>query len=99
VFITHAHIDHIGALPVAEQRGLFADDASIIMTRPTNALASILLHDSRQIHKQEAEEFDRPQEFTSSDVEQVLDRVTSVGYDRDHQYGARGWRRTAPTSP
>lgn len=84
VFITHAHIDHIGGLPVAEQRGLFADDASIIMTRPTNALATILLHDSLQIHKQEAEELGRPQDFTSDAVERVLDRVTSVGYDRDH---------------
>jgi predicted metal-dependent RNase len=83
-FITHSHIDHIGGLPVAEQRGLFADDASIFMTRPTNALASILLHDSLQIHKQETDELDRPQQFTSSDVEKVLDRVTSVGYDRDH---------------
>lgn len=84
VFITHAHIDHIGGLPVAEQRGLFADDAAIVMTRPMNALASILLHDSLQIHKQEAAELDQPQEFTSNDVEKVLDRVTSVGYDRDH---------------
>ena len=84
VFITHTHIDHIGGLPVAEQRNIFADDASIFMTRPTNALASILLHDSLQIHKQEAEEFNRPQEFTIDDVEQVLDRVTSVGYDRGH---------------
>ncbi|WP_135666710.1 MBL fold metallo-hydrolase [Halorhabdus rudnickae] len=84
VFITHAHIDHIGALPVAEKRGLLADDASIVMTRPTNALTGILLHDSLQIHKQEAEELGRPQEFTSDDVERVLDRVTSVGYDRDH---------------
>lgn len=81
-FITHAHIDHIGGLPVAEQRGLFGDDASIFMTRPTNALASILLHDSFQIHKQETKELGRPQQFTSDDVERILQRVTSVGYDR-----------------
>jgi predicted metal-dependent RNase len=84
VFITHAHIDHIGGLPVAEQRGLLADEALIFVTRPTNALATILLHDSLQIHKQEAEELGRPQEFSSDDVERILGRVTSVGYERDH---------------
>lgn len=84
VFITHAHIDHIGGLPIAEHQDLLADDTSIFMTRPTNALASILLHDSLQIHKQETAELNQPQQFTASDVKRVLARVTSVGYDRDH---------------
>lgn len=83
VFITHAHIDHIGALPVVEQRGLFADDAPIIMTQPTEALASILLKDSLKIHQIVCEKFDEPQQFTEQDVQSVLDRVTERGYGRD----------------
>jgi Cft2 family RNA processing exonuclease len=83
VFVTHAHIDHIGGLPIAEHHGLLSDDASIFMTRPTNALASILLHDSLQIHKQETAKLNQPQQFTATDVERVLARVMSVGYDRD----------------
>ncbi|CAJ52124.1 MBL fold metallo-hydrolase [Haloquadratum walsbyi] len=83
VFITHAHIDHIGGLPVAEHHGLLDDDASIFMTRPTNALASILLHDSLQIHKQETAELNQPQQFTATDIEQVLSRIMTIGYNRN----------------
>ena len=46
VFLTHAHVDHIGALPVLEARGLLADDAPILATRPTDALTTVMLWDS-----------------------------------------------------
>jgi Cft2 family RNA processing exonuclease len=86
VFLTHAHIDHIGALPVAEQRGILTDDAPIITTRPTNALAHILLHDSLKIHKIQAEERDQPQQYTTDDVEKVLDRFEGHGYESGSRY-------------
>jgi Cft2 family RNA processing exonuclease len=86
VFLTHAHVDHIGALPVAEQRGLLADDAPIIATRPTDALAHILLHDSLKIHKLQAEELDQAQQFTGEDVESVLDRFEGHGYESGSLY-------------
>jgi predicted metal-dependent RNase len=86
VFITHAHIDHIGALPVAEHQGLLADDAPIITTRPTNAIASILLNDTLKIHQLECEEFDQSQKFTDQDVRAVLDRIDTRGYGRDRCY-------------
>jgi len=86
VFLTHAHVDHIGALPVAEQRGLLADDAPIITTRPTNALAHILLHDSLKIHKLQSEEHDETQQFTEADVERVLNRFEGHEYDHGSRY-------------
>jgi len=86
VFLTHAHVDHIGALPVAEQRGLLADDAPIITTCPTNALAHVLLHDSLKIHKLQSEERDEPQQFTEADVEKVLNRFEGHEYDHGSRY-------------
>lgn len=86
VFVTHAHIDHIGALPVAERRGLLADDAPIITTRPTDALASLLLNDSLKIHKLECGEFDRQQKFTKQEVRAVLDRIEGRVYGRGECY-------------
>lgn len=76
VFLTHAHIDHSGGLPVLEHRGLLADDAPIITTRPTTALAHTLLHDSIKIHIEETEQQGREQEFTRDDVHDVLERFT-----------------------
>lgn len=80
VFLTHAHIDHCGGLPVLEARGLFADDATIITTPPTASLATILLKDSLKIHRQEAQQHGTSQQFTDIDVERVFDRMTTVDY-------------------
>ncbi len=87
VFVTHAHIDHIGGLPVAEHRGLLAADAKIVATRPTTALAEILLHDSARIHDQAVTQTDQTRAFTSDDVQTVLDRFESVDYGRGSHRG------------
>ena len=81
VFLTHAHVDHIGALPIIKSRGLLAEDAQIITTRPTSAIAHILLHDSLKIHKLEADERNQPYQFTTDDVTTVLNRFEGLGYD------------------
>ena len=96
VFLTHAHVDHIGALPIVESRGLLAEDAPIITTRPTSAIAHILLHDSLKIHKLEADERNQPTQFTTDDVTAVLNRFEGLGYDRgvihdlEYEFGDAG---------
>jgi len=80
VFLTHAHIDHTGALPILEHKGLLAKSAPVIATRPTGALAHTLLHDSLKIHKEEAREMGQEQEFTREDIHDVLGRMETLQY-------------------
>lgn len=86
VFLTHAHIDHTGALPLCEARGLLADDAPIIATRSTGALAHILLWDSFKIHTMEMAERNQPQRYTEDDVQRTLERFDGVPYGSDAHY-------------
>jgi metallo-beta-lactamase family protein len=80
VFLTHAHIDHCGGLPVLENRGLLDDDAPIITTPPTAQIAHTLLEDSLKIHKHETRSSGKTQQFTQEDVKAVYDRFTPIGY-------------------
>ncbi|MDF9746486.1 MBL fold metallo-hydrolase [Natrinema salsiterrestre] len=80
VFLTHAHIDHCGGLPVLEARGFLDDDAPIIATRPTVDLAKTLLEDSLKIHRREANRDGKSQRFTQADVSAVFDRFQPVDY-------------------
>ena len=81
VFLTHAHIDHTGSLPILEHKGLLAKSAPVIATRPTGALAHTLLHDSLKIHREEAREMGQEQQFTREDVHNVLGRMETLQYD------------------
>lgn len=81
VFLTHAHVDHCGALPVLEAEGLLATAAPIICTRPTAAIAHQLLLDSLKIHSIEAEQNNRQQRYQRHDVHDVFERFTAVGYE------------------
>jgi len=80
VFLTHAHIDHCGGLPVLENRGLLDDDAPIITTPPTAQIAHTLLEDSLKIHKRETQSSAKRQQFNEKDVKQVYDRFMPIKY-------------------
>jgi metallo-beta-lactamase family protein len=69
VFITHAHIDHIGRLPK-----LFRDGfrGKIYSTRPTKDFAELLLLDSEHILKQEAEHHKKPPLYEINDVNEIM---------------------------
>lgn len=86
VFLTHAHIDHVGALPLLESHNLLAPQARVLTTRPTEALADTLLRDSFKIHRMEAEQAGRELLYSKTDLRQVLDRFRSQGYIEDDVY-------------
>jgi metallo-beta-lactamase family protein len=96
VFLTHAHIDHSGALPVIENRGYLKDDAPIIATPPTTQLAQTLLDDSLKIHKQETRNSPQGQQFTKEDVTAVYERFKPLHYG---QYPLNDFVDTADGEP
>jgi predicted metal-dependent RNase len=57
ILISHAHIDHVGSLPVlhARQSDIQDEPIPIYMTEPTRRLAEIMLNDSAKIQQSRAE--------------------------------------------
>ena len=86
VVLTHAHLDHVGRLPLLAQTGftgpIFATPATIEMT-------GLILRDSAKIQTQDAERHNRkrpnevPQEplYTMAETETILRQLKPVPYD------------------
>lgn len=57
ILISHAHIDHVGSLPILHRQQSEAQDSPIpvYMTEPTRRLAQIMLEDSAKIQRQRSE--------------------------------------------
>ncbi len=70
IFISHAHHDHLGSLPVLQRRH---PEAPVLMTEATRQLSDVMLHNSVNVmvRKQEDEEADVPL-FTHREVNQLV---------------------------
>lgn len=88
VVLTHAHLDHSGALPLLVKRGY---KKKIFCTEATADLLEIMLKDSAKLQEEEAEFRNRrgwskhkPAEplYTMLDAEKALRHVEPIGYDR-----------------
>ena len=89
VLATHAHIDHIGLIPLLVKRGY---TGKILTTTATSGLATIMLPDSAHIQEQEAEWQNRKNEragkahvdplYTVKDVEKTLKQFHGVPYGK-----------------
>jgi metallo-beta-lactamase family protein len=92
--LSHAHIDHCGNFPNLCRQGF---NGNIYCTFATRDLASIMLTDSAQIQKADAEFVSRkraekklpPVEplYTTEDAEKTVRQFVSVGYDRPMPIG------------
>jgi metallo-beta-lactamase family protein len=93
VLLTHAHMDHVGYLPVLVNAG-FA--GPVWCTAPTVDLARIVLRDAGFLQERDAEDArlggwskhanPRPL-YDSADVERTLPLLTTVDYERDLDLG------------
>jgi len=70
LFLTHAHLDHSGLIPVAVKKGKVC---RIVSTPPTLELARLLFYDTRKILGDSCP-------FTEEDVEETLSRWETKDY-------------------
>jgi putative mRNA 3-end processing factor len=80
VFVSHAHLDHTGALPLFDQNGL---RASIFCNSMTREMAKILLKDSLHVELLE----NREAGYKKENIYNILGSMQMVRYDRPVQAG------------
>ena len=92
VFLTHAHIDHTGLLPLLYSKGF---KGKVIATEATRDLCSIMLRDCAHIQMQEAEwktrkakrgakDFDVKPLYTMEDAEGIIRKILPFAYNAEY---------------
>ncbi len=77
LFITHAHLDHVGRIPKLVKDGY---KGPIYSTPETQALAEVVLNDAVNILKEEADREGVSPLYDASDVQQVFPLWKTVNY-------------------
>jgi metallo-beta-lactamase family protein len=85
LFITHAHIDHVGLVPKLYRDGF---RGKILTTEPTKDLMGLVLEDSQQILEKEFRKRGGDLMFSRRDVDEVLKLIKTVKYGRKRKLEA-----------
>ncbi|MDD3032448.1 MAG: MBL fold metallo-hydrolase [Candidatus Pacebacteria bacterium] len=80
VFLTHAHLDHSGRLPILYKEGF---RGKVFSTKPTKDLAEIILKDSARIFEKD---FKTPL-FDFNDISNIMNSFETFDYYKKNQAG------------
>lgn len=84
LFITHAHLDHVGLIPKLVKAGF---RGPIYSTPPTKDIAHISLEDSLSMLEREAQDHSQAPLFNEDDVKQAMSQWKTFGYHDPIQIG------------
>ena len=82
VIVTHAHLDHVGRLPLLTKGGYAGH---IYATPPTIELTKLILEDALEIMIYNKRKFGSPILYESSDVANVLSQMKVVDYHQPYE--------------
>lgn len=84
VIVTHAHLDHVGRLPLLVKNGF---DGFIYATPPTKELTKLVLEDTFGVMEFENRKNGKPLLYKLGDIEEVMGRFKTVDYHESFTIG------------
>lgn len=85
LFVSHAHLDHVGRIPKMVREGF---KGRILSTPPTREITAVMLEDSMGILEKEAKQNNEPPLYSEEDVRRSMELWDEgVPYHKDFQLG------------
>lgn len=87
VFITHAHNDHIGKLPLLIRAGY---DGRVYVSKETALFIGNVLHDNLKIHREEAKKMNKKPLYDEGEIQKVIDLLEPIEYKKSYKLNFDG---------
>ena len=87
VFITHAHNDHVGKIPILIKTGY---NGKIYMSKETALFVENVLLDNLKIHREEAKKMNKKPLYDEDDIEKILSLIEPVEYKKSYKISCNG---------
>ena len=87
VFITHAHNDHIGKLPLIIRAGY---DGRVYVSKETALFIGNVLHDNLKIHREEAKKMNKKPLYDEGEIQKVIDLLEPIEYKKSYKLNFDG---------